>query len=272
MARTFTKHKGDSFWRRIAMATWTHPRNPQVLAPLDIDATAMLEVIEDVREATGVKVTPTHFVGKAVGEALSVHPEVNGIIVRGTVRTRETVDVWFNVAFDEGDLFGAKVDDIEDKGVVEVAQRLTEGAAKIRKKGDKRLGNYSRLTRTVPNLLLRPLLWLVDVLNYRLGIPLGWAGVEKDPFGSAMVTNIATFDQERAYAPIPPLMRLPVVIVTGAIHEKAVVRDGEVVPCPILPLSITVDHRYLDGFQAARMAREFVGFLEDEARLRAACR
>jgi pyruvate dehydrogenase E2 component (dihydrolipoamide acetyltransferase) len=48
----------------------------------------------------------------------------------------------------------------------------------------------------------------------------------------------------------------------GEIQERAVVRDGVVVPRPILPIGVTFDHRLLDGFQAGKMASRFKELLE----------
>ena len=270
MARPFHKYKDESFWRKISMASWDHPRDPQIYAALDIDATAMMKVIGELREkGADVKVTPVHFVGKGVADAITLYPEINGIIVRGSVRVRDSIDIWFNVMFDSGDLFGAKIEAVDQKSTTPVAQELADGAARIRDKGDKRLRSYDRLTKWMPAWLLRRFLWLSDVLNFRLGIPLKWAGVERDPFGTILVTNIGTFDMVHAFAPIPPMMRLPGVVVVGRVHDKPVAVDGKVVVRPVLPISITVDHRYLDGFHAARMAQAFQGFLEDEEKLRA---
>ncbi len=270
MAGPFKKVKDESFWRRIAIATWDHPNNPQIYAALEIDASAIQTVVEEARELDGPKITPTHLVGKAIGEAVGEYPEVNGIIVRGKVQQRETVDVWFNVAFDEGDLFGAKVEDIESKSVSDVAGDLSETAARIREKRSQRMDDYKGITHTFPAWLLRPILWIVDVLNFRFKIPLTWFGVERDPFGTVMITNVATFGVDQmVFAPIPPLMRLPAVIVMGKIHEKAVVEDGEIVAKPILPLYVTVDHRYLDGFHGVKMLRTFEAYLTDEEGLRA---
>ena len=33
--------------------------------------------------------------------------------------------------------------------------------------------------------------------------------------------------------------------------------DGEVVPRPMLTVTATIDHRFVDGFQGAALAREF---------------
>jgi hypothetical protein len=44
--------------------------------------------------------------------------------------------------------------------------------------------------------------------------------------------------------------------------------DGEPQVRPTLPVSVTLDHRYLSGAIAGRMRKAFVGYLEDEHRLR----
>lgn len=267
MAGPFETYEDDSFWRSIAMAMWRHPRDPQIYASLDIDAEPLLRVREAVEDQTGIRLTPTHFVGKALAEGIQEFPEVNGILVRGKLHHRETVDVWFNVAFDDDDLFGTKISDVENRSILEIEEELTHDAEQIRADEDERLHNYSRIASAVPDVLLKPLLWLLDVCIYRLKIPLTWLGIGRDPFGTAMVTNIGTFDLKHAFAPLVPLMRMPALIVVGRLHDKPVAEDGEVAVKPILPLSVTVDHRYLDGFQGAKMAHAFRAFLEDEARL-----
>ena len=49
-----------------------------------------------------------------------------------------------------------------------------------------------------------------------------------------------------------PFYRAPLALVSE-ITEKPVVRDGEIVARPLLTISATMDHRYLDGAHAARL-------------------
>lgn len=44
----------------------------------------------------------------------------------------------------------------------------------------------------------------------------------------------------------------------GRIHEMAVVRDGTVAPASVLPLSLVVDHRLIDGVYACRFLASFM--------------
>ena len=48
----------------------------------------------------------------------------------------------------------------------------------------------------------------------------------------------------------------------GRIAERPVVRDGRVVPGRTIPLSLTFDHRVVDGAQAARFLRRVAELIE----------
>jgi pyruvate dehydrogenase E2 component (dihydrolipoamide acetyltransferase) len=247
---------------------WDGPTDPQIYAPLEVDARPLLRVMEDAERERGVELTPTHFVSRAIHAAVEAYPEVNGVIARGRLHLRETVDVWYNVALDGGDLFGAKIQAVEDKTVLDVKDELDRRARKVRAREDDNQGSLERTTERIPDPLLGFALQAADVLNFDLGLPLEWAGIEPDPWGTAMVTNLATFDLEVAYVPIPPPFRMPAVFAVGCIHDRVVPVDGEPTVRPTLPVSATLDHRYMSGAQAATLKRAFCGYLEDEVRLR----
>ena len=42
----------------------------------------------------------------------------------------------------------------------------------------------------------------------------------------------------------------------GAIKDRAVVEDGKIVVRPILKITATLDHRFLDGAQGSQLAAE----------------
>lgn len=64
-----------------------------------------------------------------------------------------------------------------------------------------------------------------------------------------------------------PMLHTPQVAVLGIhrIAARAVVREGNVVPRQMANLSLTLDHRYLDGYVAAKFIQTLVGYLEDPA-------
>lgn len=64
-----------------------------------------------------------------------------------------------------------------------------------------------------------------------------------------------------------PMLNTPQVAVLGVhrISPRAVVRDGNVVARQVANLSLTLDHRYIDGFVGAKFAQTLAGYLEDPA-------
>jgi pyruvate dehydrogenase E2 component (dihydrolipoamide acetyltransferase) len=53
----------------------------------------------------------------------------------------------------------------------------------------------------------------------------------------------------------------------GRIHEQPVVREGKVVPAPLLPLSLVVDHRLIDGVYACKFLARFMELITKPLRL-----
>ena len=53
------------------------------------------------------------------------------------------------------------------------------------------------------------------------------------------------------------------ILGVGRIEEKPVVRDGKVVIRRILPVSLSFDHRVVDGAEAARFLQTVIARLED---------
>jgi pyruvate dehydrogenase E2 component (dihydrolipoamide acetyltransferase) len=55
-----------------------------IAATLDVDAGPVLDYIEQVRRATGVRVTPAHLVGRAAAKVVEALPGLNGRVVFGS--------------------------------------------------------------------------------------------------------------------------------------------------------------------------------------------
>src|SRR5664279_3439385 len=69
--------------------------------------------------------------------------------------------------------------------------------------------------------------------------------------------------------PIPPVVNAPEVAILGVVRSRtAPVWDGTAfVPRLMLPLSLSYDHRVIDGALAARFTRYLCYLLEDVRRL-----
>ncbi|CDK39564.1 branched-chain alpha-keto acid dehydrogenase subunit E2 [Halorubrum sp. AJ67] len=79
--------------------------------------------------------------------------------------------------------------------------------------------------------------------------------------GTFTITNFGAIGGEYA----TPIINYPetAILGLGAIEERPVVREGEVVPAPTLPLSLSIDHRVVDGAIAAEFANTVMEHLEN---------
>lgn len=251
-------------WRRISGATWGHPNDPQVYGDLDVDAGAMLRFIEHVREATGVRLTVTHVVGKALAHALGEHPDLNGRIYRGRWIPRDTVDIFFIVSAGGGeDLSGVKVSNAATTPVVEIASEIARRADRIRAGDDSELGGTKDLLDRIPLPLLKVGLRLAAWLTADRDLDLSRFGLPRQTFGSAMVSSVGMFGIQHAYAPLSRHYRIPLLVLVGEVSDRPVAVGGAVEIRPMVTLSATIDHRYLDGFHAARLARSLQSYCAD---------
>lgn len=77
--------------------------------------------------------------------------------------------------------------------------------------------------------------------------------------GTISVTNYGIFDSTFG----APVIKFPEVAIIGIgrIGQKPVVVDGEIVVRDILPLSLSIDHRVIDGGDAGRFLRTFKEYL-----------
>jgi pyruvate dehydrogenase E2 component (dihydrolipoamide acetyltransferase) len=251
-------------WRKIAAATWGSPSDPQIYGDLEIDAGAVLDFIKDAQAATGVKVTVTHMVGKAIAHALGEHPDLNVRLYRGHFIRRESVDIFFIVSAGNGEeLSGVKVVDSDRKGVLDIAAELSGKAKRIRGGEDTEIGRTREMLAKTPRRLLGPAFRVSAWLTADRNLDLKKYGLPRQAFGSAMVSSVGMFGIQHAYAPLSPYYRIPFLVLVGEVAERPAVVDGEVVPRPMFTISATIDHRYVDGFHAARLARSTRAYLAD---------
>jgi pyruvate/2-oxoglutarate dehydrogenase complex dihydrolipoamide acyltransferase (E2) component len=254
-------------WRKIATATWGLPADPQIYGDLDIDAAALLAFASRVQEKTGERVTLTHLIGKAVAHALATHPELNARLYRGRFVQRDQVDIFFIAATGGGDdLSGVKVEHTDRKSVIDVARELRARTERIRAGEDEDLGKTKALLEVVSPRVLGWLLRLVAWLTVDRDLDLRKYGLPRQAFGSAMVTSVGMFGIQHAYAPLSPYYRVPFLVLVGEVTERPVAVEGTVVVRNIVSIAATIDHRYMDGFHAAKLATAVREYCADPAR------
>lgn len=86
--------------------------------------------------------------------------------------------------------------------------------------------------------------------------------IRPDAMGGSTITvsNVGTFGAEYG----TPVINHPesAILATGVIEPRALVVDGEIVARPAMTMSLSFDHRLLDGAQAGRAMRDLADLLE----------
>jgi len=79
--------------------------------------------------------------------------------------------------------------------------------------------------------------------------------------GTISITNFGAFDAMNG----TPIIKYPEVAILGIgkISKKPVVKDNEIVIGDVLPLSLTFDHRIIDGADGGRFMMQFKEYLRD---------
>lgn len=254
-----------SAWRKIAIGTWPNSGDPSVYGIVEFDATKMLDYIQKVQSRTGERITITHFVGKAIGTCFGKHPQLNCILRWGRLYPRKGVDIFFQVASDDSgkDLSGCVIRSTDKKSIAEIAREMKGRIKNIREKGDPEYKKSKDTMKLIPGMFVQYLLKFLGFILYTLNIWSPLVGSPRDPFGTAMITNVGSLGLDIALAPLVPYSRVPVLFAVATVKDTPVVKDGQVVIAPILRIGVTVDHRVIDGMHGSKMFKTMQAIFAD---------
>lgn len=248
--------------RKIAAATWRPSRDGRIYARLEVDVSPAIAYAGRVGADSGVAVSVTHVIGAALARVLREVPEFRSRMVFGRVVPLEHCDIAFAVDIDGGaDLAPIKVREADTLSPVEIATALKRGANRLRAGRDDAYRQTSRLVDLAPSWAMRPVLAMSSVISGGLGKPaFGQPGF---PLGTAFISNVGTLGLDEAFLAPLPFARTPVYLAIGAMRERALVIDGEIVIRPTVVLVATADHRLGDGVHAGQMVDQLKRLLAD---------
>ncbi|MCA9582573.1 MAG: 2-oxo acid dehydrogenase subunit E2, partial [Myxococcales bacterium] len=212
--------------------------------------------------------TVSHLMVKAAALCLEHCPQANSILRFNRLYERKHVGVFSHVALtadgaDKVDLTGFTIHEAETKSLQEIATEFEEHLAVARARMDTPVERGRQTFRWIPAPLLNTFLDALSFLGYTLNLDLSPFGMPRDPFGSIMITNLGTLGLDEAYVPLVPYTRVPLYVALGAVKEKPVAEDGQVVVRRRLRCQVTFDHRCIDGVHIAGLCRKLLDIFED---------
>lgn len=253
-----------SLRRKIAIASWSAPKEGNIYGKISVDVGNVINYIEYLRKTSQEKITITHIIGRAAGLALAQCPDLNGRIFLGNYYPHKTVDLAFLVSLEGGkDLAKFKIENIDKKTTVEIARELRLGAERLRQGEDQEFERPKTLIKILPTWIIRQLLFVTGYLTGCVGVNVSCFGLKKYPFGSCIITSVGMFGLDEGYAPPTPFARVPIYIAIPEIKKRPVVINNEVVIRPMLDIMATIDHRFLDGHRGAMVAKMMREYMEN---------
>ena len=245
-------------YRKIAIASWRHPRNPNTYAMLDLPVEAAMQFLE--RYDSETPLTLTHFVTKITAHCLEKYPELNHILRMGNLYKRKQIDIFITTLLktEKGkDLSGFVIRNVDRKSIAEVASETKVRADDLRYNRDEENLKVQKIVNRLPSYILRPLLRIQEFLQFALNLSIPGLGMPKDRFGSVMITNIGALGIENAFIPLSPYSRSPLLIGIGKPRKIPVVVNDAVVAADSAIITFTFDHRYADGAHGSHLMRRF---------------
>ena len=251
-------------WRELAIALYAPPAEGKIYGTIEIDVTEALRFI-DRQRAAGVPLTLTHLMTAALAYALTYDvPELNCFIRRGKVVPRPHADVCVAARLGEGSSLAAiRIRDAHRKALAEIAREIRGEVTEHRSRAESRTNRNKYDLGRIPWPFRRPVVRFLSWVVGGLGLELPTLGLTTDAFGSILLSNIGTFGLTSGMLALFPVAHLPAAIAMGAVQEKPVVREGEIVVRSKLTLTGTFDHRLVDGEQAGKLASSLTRLMEN---------
>ena len=255
----FKKLEKYSSWRKIAMGIWNGPGDPTIYGFEEFRMDDILEFFDEIQAATTTTIKPMHAAVHACAQTMTENPDLNVAIINGRCMKRPSVDIFCQVAVpgktaSEGDLSGVKLRNVDGMDIVEIARALRGRARKVRAGTDEEIERQKSTIDRIPRLLMRNAMRAMEFLTWNVPVDLKKAGLPDDPFGSAMVSSLATYGMQNGFAPLIPSSRTPILLVPGAIYDAVMPHNGEPKVCKAMQLTLTCDHRAFDGLQLSYLS------------------
>jgi pyruvate dehydrogenase E2 component (dihydrolipoamide acetyltransferase)/2-oxoglutarate dehydrogenase E2 component (dihydrolipoamide succinyltransferase) len=177
------------------------------------DATELIQfrkALLNREKAIGVNITYTEILVYTIARALKNHPDINVSLIENEIKVWEDINIGVAVALGKQGLLVPVVKQADKKSLTEISHEV------------KRLVEKAREAKILPEEVTGGTFTLTSI-------------------GAVGVSDYQT-----------PIINQPesAILGTGPIRDEAMVKNGQIVIAPIMPYSLTVDHRVINGFGA----------------------
>lgn len=250
-------------FRKIALGTWVHPRDPQIYAEVELNAEPALRFLDQQKQDRPLSIT--HYVAKIFGDCFARYPDLNSVILRGKLYRRNEISVFISTLLKNkkgADLSGFCIRNIDQLSLDEIVKICENELKRLRRGDDPEFHALDKYLSRIPMPLVSPPFRIMNFLKFDLNRSTRMPGMQADRFGSMIITNIAALGLQSAFPPLTPVSRTPYLVAIGKPFEGVVVANGEICIQKRIKIGFTIDHRYLDGFHGSKILRYFTKVFE----------
>jgi pyruvate/2-oxoglutarate dehydrogenase complex dihydrolipoamide acyltransferase (E2) component len=179
----------------------------------EFDATELIQfrkALLNREKAIGVSVTYTEILVYVIARALKDHPDINVSLFENEIKLWEDINIGVAVALGKEGLLVPVVKQADKKSLIEISQEVKSLVEKVRER------------KILPDEVTGGTFTLTSI-------------------GAVGVSYYQT-----------PVINQPesAILGTGPIRDEPVVKNGQIVIAPMMPYSLTIDHRVINGFGA----------------------
>lgn len=240
-------------YRRVLGFLMPSPSEAVVYFDSYVDATKLLEYLDEVAAGGRFEARITHAVVAAVNKGIHDHPSMNRFLKGYRLYARRGRWISFSAKKKRKDkkaaLAAVKLEMLDGESFKDLCDR-TNATINRERSGkptgqDKEMDLLDKVPRPVFALAVR-LLQMVDYYNL---MP-GWY-IKDDPmYSSIFIANLGSLDMAAGYHHLYRWGTAPIFLMVGKVEERPWVVDGEVVVRPVLHLRWTYDEHIDDGMTA----------------------
>ena len=115
----------------------------------------------------------------------------------------------------------------------------------------------------LPTAIVAIFMEVIAFLTYKLGISFPSMKINKRAFGAAYITSLGSMGYEDAIAPFTGFLNATFLMASNAITKQPVVEGDKIVVGQVMQCNFTVDHRYIDGANCAKLISGFKNVFEE---------
>ena len=174
----------------------------------------------------------------------------------GSLKAHPGVDVSCLIDVNGKNLQSLLVKNCDKQSISDLSSQMRGKIKPIKTDTNKNIKKQMRLLSLLPTFVVRFMLHLISFLSYNLGLDLKFVNVNKNHYGSAILTNVSMFDIENAFGANLDFMRHIIIVILCAPKERVVRgEEGGVEARRVMNVNMLVDHRVVTRGECMEMGR-----------------